>query len=99
MLFEASLIRNVPTRRDQDLQRGQSLLSVDDLASLKLRDLGRDVIEHDGAEEVRCCVVRITEVGIDDLNHIGPEWFPVFRLVPDVGSLEERDEVADVLPE
>jgi hypothetical protein len=93
-----------PAGRQQDLQCGQSLLSVDDVHGHDPAGCDREPLEHDRAEEVRAgdLVDRHRAAGLLGLDllggrlHIGPERGPVALLLPDVGALEDRDDVAAV---
>ena len=87
--------RNVADGGHEQLERGQSLLAVDDeprgLVNRAPR-LGKD----DRAHEVRHVVVVRSGVGeaIGDGAHVVPERLPLLFELPDVRSLVQRDHVS-----
>ena len=80
-------------RIQQELKRGQSLLSVDDRPLLQIAGRRGQLLQDDGTQEVRGLRrVRRLQQPRSYALQILPERLPLQLLVPDVGALEERNQ-------
>ena len=75
----------------QQLQRRQPLLAVDDRSLLHQPGRVLDLLQDDGAEKVRMVLPSgLRQEPIGHPNDVVPQRLPLVLLVPDVRSLEQR---------
>ena len=80
-------------RVDQQLQGRQPLLPVDDRPRLQRAHRVLQLLQHDGAKEVRLVLAaRVCEETLRHAHDVLPQRLPLVLLVPDVGPLEQRDD-------
>ena len=101
VLLPAVLLHHQLGGVQQQLERGEPLLPVDNVAHVDEPDWHRSLLDDDRAEEVRRDVRQVewAQVGrldqpLGDGPDVVPERLPLILLIPDVWSLEERDHIA-----
>jgi hypothetical protein len=79
-------------RVQQQLQSRQALLSVDDGALLQVARRREELLQDNGAKEMRCLRrVRRAQQACGDTLQVLPERLPLQLLVPDVRTLEDAE--------
>jgi hypothetical protein len=103
-IHRRTVLLNDPLSRIQEqLERRQPLLTVDDVANA---DEGRRIqllIKNDRAKEMRCdsgsteTLQRRFKDSLGDVANVLPQRSPLIFPVPHIGTLEQRDHVANVV--
>lgn len=108
VVVEARLLRalhDIAEGSEQELQRRQALLPVDDLDGVDLPPVDLDLVEDHRPEEVVLDAVaarapRLTvEDGLGASGDVLPERLPLLVLLPHVRALEKRHDVPPLLLE
>lgn len=105
LLGRSELPEGRRSRSDEQLNRSKPLLAVDDLAKLELTSTERNQFNDDSPEKVNRQLVATRgcssslgrfNIGLDNLEDIAPEWFPLALALPGVAPLEDRNDVPDI---
>jgi hypothetical protein len=78
---------------EEELQRSQALLPIDDRAFLHQPGLIGELLQHDRPQEVR--IVRSlapSQMAVGDSYDVVPERLPLVLLIPDVRPVEKRND-------
>ena len=80
---------------EEDLQRGQPLLTVDNDALLQFSNSVLHMLQDDGPKKMGLVLgMRVVQKSKSDALQILPQRFPLLFFVPHIRSLEQRDQEA-----